>query len=215
MGKVNVYLPDELERSVRDAGLSVSAVCQTALREALDRLGALRQDARGSFTTRLDEVIDRARGKAAAGGREVSPEDLLGAIVEHGENLGARALAMMGVDLPEPVPSKASGQAGDLGPAVREVLAEAFRVSLDMRHPRIGTEHVVVALASPESPLSAMFALLGIEPGALRRQVERLLANPWTTQTSTPDTDLMTIERLDAAVQELSAEIRRLKDSAG
>ena len=59
MGKVNVYLPDDLERSVRDAGLSASPICQTALRAALDRFGALRNEGRGSFTPRLDEVLDR------------------------------------------------------------------------------------------------------------------------------------------------------------
>src|SRR5690242_7033846 len=104
MGKVNVYLPDDLERSVREAGLSVSPICQTALRDALDRLGAVRNEGRGSFTPRLDEVLDRARHAAANAGREVAPEDLFGAIVEHGENLGARVLTMMGVELPHPKP---------------------------------------------------------------------------------------------------------------
>ena len=38
MGKVNVYLPDELEAAVREAGLSISPICQAALREALDEV---------------------------------------------------------------------------------------------------------------------------------------------------------------------------------
>jgi ATP-dependent Clp protease ATP-binding subunit ClpC len=221
MGKVNVYLPDDLERSVRDAGLSVSPICQTALRDAVDRIGALRTHGRGSFTPRLDEVVDRAGRKAAATGHEVGPEDLFGAIVEHGENLGARALTMMGVELPAPRPGEASGDAsapapdgapaGELGVAAREVLASGYRIALEMRHPRVGTEHVVIALASPGSPLAPLFLALGIEPVALRRQVERLIANPWTTQTTPPVADLLTIERLDAAVQELAAEVQRLK----
>jgi ATP-dependent Clp protease ATP-binding subunit ClpC len=211
MGKVNVYLPDDLERSVRAAGLSASPICQTALREALDRLGALRNEGRGSFTPRLDEVLERARANATRAAHEVTPEDLFGAVVEHGENLGARALAMMGLDLPAPRSRRASGAAGELGAAAREVLASGFRVALEMRHPRIGTEHVVIALASPGSPLSPMFEALGIEPRALRRQVERLIANPWTTQTEPPVADLLTIERLDAAVKELSADVQRLR----
>ena len=38
MGKVNVYLPDDLEHEVRSAGLALSPICQVALRSALDRL---------------------------------------------------------------------------------------------------------------------------------------------------------------------------------
>ena len=211
MGKVNVYLPDDLEKSVRDAGLSASPICQTALRDALDRLGALRNEGRGSFTPRLDEVLERARETAASAAREVTPEDLFGAVVEHGENLGARALMMMGVDLPAPKSRKGSGAAGELGAAARQVLASGFRLALEMRHPRLGTEHVVIALASPGSPLMPMFEALGIEPRALRRQVERLIANPWTMETTPPVADLLTIERIDAAVQELSAEVQRLR----
>ncbi len=92
-----------------------------------------------------------------------------------------------------------------------EVLATAFRIALEMRHPRVGTEHVVIALATPGSPLAPMFEVLGIEARALRRQVDRLITNPWTTQMTPPTPDLLTIERLDAAVQELSAELQRLK----
>ena len=57
-----------------------------------------------------------------------------------------------------------------------------------------------------------MFEALGIEPRALRRQVDRLIANPWTTRTAPPVADLPTIERLDAAVKELSAEVQRLRN---
>ena len=91
------------------------------------------------------------------------------------------------------------------------MLASGFRVALEMRHPRLGTEHVVIALASPGSPLMPMFEALGIER-ALRRQVERLIANPWTMETTPPVADLLTIERIDAAVQELSAEVQRLRN---
>jgi len=215
MGKVNVYLPGDLEQSVRDAGLSVSPICQTALRDALDRLGALRTEGRGSFTPRLDEVLDRARHAAADAGREVAPEDIFGAIVEHGENLGARALTTMGIDLPAPKPGRAArGDAGVLGAAARDLLASGLRIALEMRHPRVGTEHVVIALASPDSPLAPMFEALGIEPGALRRQVDRLISNPWTAQTTSPVADLLTLERLDAAVRELAAEVAELKNQS-
>lgn len=41
MGKVNVYLPDELEKQVRAAGISISPVCQTALQSEVERHGQL------------------------------------------------------------------------------------------------------------------------------------------------------------------------------
>src|SRR5262245_29220293 len=37
VGKVNVYLPDELEQAVRNAGLPMSRICQQALCDALLR----------------------------------------------------------------------------------------------------------------------------------------------------------------------------------
>ena len=36
MGKINVYLPSELEEAVREAGVPVSNICQAALREAIE-----------------------------------------------------------------------------------------------------------------------------------------------------------------------------------
>lgn len=35
MGKVNVYLPAELEEAVRASGVPISTICQSALREAV------------------------------------------------------------------------------------------------------------------------------------------------------------------------------------
>ncbi|MTD55719.1 type II toxin-antitoxin system CcdA family antitoxin [Amycolatopsis pithecellobii] len=37
MGKINVYLPDELEQQVKAANISVSPVCQQALQQELQR----------------------------------------------------------------------------------------------------------------------------------------------------------------------------------
>jgi ATP-dependent Clp protease ATP-binding subunit ClpC len=210
MGKINVYLPDELEQRVRDAGLVVSAICQTALRTAVDTLQSLRLRGEGSFTPRLTEILDDLRARAGAEGRQVTAADLFGGIVTHRENLGARALELMGVELPAMKEGRASKGDGSLDDDARAVLADAYRVALEMRHGWIGTEHVVLALAMPASPLAHLFTALGIEPQSLRRQIERLIANPWTTE-STPPADLYAIERLDAEVQRLAAELDRLK----
>lgn len=214
MAKVNVYLPDDLETAVRDAGLSVSPVCQSALRQAVERIGALRSsgDGRGAFTPRLVEIIDRVTAATAERGRQVGAIELLGAIIEHGENLGARALDALSVDLPAPK-AKALAPKGDgeLAADARETLASAFKVSLEMRHEHVGTEHVVIALAADDSPLAGLFAALGIDARSLRQTVERLIANPWSTERATPEISRDLIERFETEVQRLSDEIGRLR----
>lgn len=230
MGKVNVYLPDELERQVRDAGLAVSPLCQMALHEAVARLRQLgaaasvdelrNHEGRGRMTPRLAEVLEAAEGDAAGRGRQVGVLDLIGAVLDHGENLGARALAAAGLELPPAgflrrrrgVPAPAKGR-GELSAEARELLAAAFRVALDLRHGYLGTEHLVIAAAAEGSPAAPMFAALGIDDRVLRGHVERLIDNPWATTATPPEpaADAERWARLEAQVQRLAAEIDRLK----
>ena len=74
---------------------------------------SVRDGNRDALTPRLLDVLDDARDSDGV----VTPYVLFGAIVRHGENLGARVLTTMGVELPEPQPRtkgrKANG-AGDL-----------------------------------------------------------------------------------------------------
>ena len=94
MGKVNVYLPDDLERAVRDAGVPISSVCQTALQAAVDAVSTIRSSgelADAHLTPRLRAILAT---------RPATALELLGAIILHGENLGARVLADLGVELP-------------------------------------------------------------------------------------------------------------------
>ena len=211
MGKVNVYLPDDLEIAVRDAGLSVSPICQAALRDALALVASVRDGSRDPLTPRLLEVLDDTR---QAGG-VVTPYDLFGAIVRHGENLGARVLTTMGVELPQPQPRtkrrKANG-AGDLDTDARALMARAAVVAIEMGHAHVGTEHVVVALAEPDSELADVFAALGCTPRAVRLQVERLIANPWATgHADEPSDEAAVLARLDAEVQRLAATLEDLR----
>src|SRR5579863_8617821 len=43
MPKINVYLPDALASAVKAAGVPVSAVCQAALSDAVERIGRTRK----------------------------------------------------------------------------------------------------------------------------------------------------------------------------
>ncbi|MDA8292688.1 MAG: Clp protease N-terminal domain-containing protein [Actinomycetota bacterium] len=120
MPKVNVYLPDALASAVKDAGLPVSAVCQAALADAVERVGRTRQAIallRSGATpaealARLAEGLQRrmtprlVTALAVAGssmdgdaGTRVSTLDLLRGLLDDGENLAVRLLAAQAVDV--------------------------------------------------------------------------------------------------------------------
>jgi ATP-dependent Clp protease ATP-binding subunit ClpC len=223
VGKVNVYLPDELERAVRDAGVPVSAVCQAALRAAVDGVASLRRAAPDDradgpsvpLTPRLEEVLASQPSTAL---------DLLGAIVLHGENLGARVLRDLGVELPPPQragrarPKRAASTGW--APDVREVLVVAYRTALELGHGYLGTEHVVVALAREDAPTATLFAALGLDDRAVQGRVVRLLTNPWRVDEDAPpppapapssDGGDERLDRFERELQRLATELRSLR----
>lgn len=57
MGKVTIYVPDDLESEARAAGLSLSTLTQQAIREELARVKA-----KEAATADLDAVVQRLRG---------------------------------------------------------------------------------------------------------------------------------------------------------
>lgn len=111
MPKINVYLPDDLAETVKEAGMPVSAICQGALEQAVRRLHTVRQlvasdldsDTLGS---RLPRTTNRARtafglavGQArAAGAPLVGTEHLLGGLLAEGGNLALAVLHAMDVE---------------------------------------------------------------------------------------------------------------------
>ena len=215
MAKVNVYLPDDLEAEVREAGLSISHICQIAVRDALDRVAGVRDgDAgRARLTPRLTSIINDAMEEMAARGRKVRGDDLLCFIMKHGNNLGARALVMLGVDLPEPRGDLGSKGKGELDAAAQELLIDAYRIALEMRHDHVGTEHVVLAVSQNGGIHGQTLAALGVNPRNLRAQIDKLLANPWTTERVAPEEDTELLQRIERELHRLADEVDRLKDS--
>ncbi|MGH2887548.1 MAG: Clp protease N-terminal domain-containing protein, partial [Solirubrobacteraceae bacterium] len=118
MPKINVYLPDELAAAVREAGLSVSPICQRALAEAVRVVGETREAAAlirepnfdlqrypevnarvaGRMTGHLRHALDRAREAAGAGGL-VKTEHLLVGVLDEPDNLGTQVLRALDVDV--------------------------------------------------------------------------------------------------------------------
>ena len=213
MGKINVYLPDDLEREVRDAALPVSSLCQTALRDALDRLAGVRagDGARGRLTPRLASIVEGAKAERAKAGRKVAGDELLCFIMKHKENLGARAIAMLGVELPEPDLDVGVEGRGELDADAQDLLVDAYKVALDMRHDHVGTEHVVIAVVERGGIHGQTLEALGVTPRNLRAQVEKLLANPWTNERVAPEQEPAILDRLEEEVQRLAAELGRLR----
>jgi post-segregation antitoxin (ccd killing protein) len=228
MPKINVYLPDDLERDVRAAGLSVSPICQAALREAVDRLSAIRGSGadqtptpnlaahvgRGRFTPRLAAILANVEAGCAERHRKVTNLDLLGAMIEHRDNIGARALAALGVDQPPPrsmVRARAPQGSGELAPDAREALGLAFKIALEMRHSHVGTEHVVIALATDDSPTRGILESFGVDAARLRQQIGAMLANPRTTERAHVGDSLRTLGRIETELHRLAAEFDQLR----
>jgi hypothetical protein len=209
VGKVNVYLPDDLERAVRDAGVPVSAVCQAALRSAVEGMARVRTGGAPPLTPRLVEVLQTAPATAL---------ELLGAILLHGENLGARVVADLGVELPPPRRARKGATRPKAAAAgeVREALVAAYRVALELQHGYVGTEHVVIALAKEGSPVVDLFAALGIDDRAVHARVQRLLANPWSNvrdaDRTAPPPEVF--DRFEAELRRMSAELQAMRSSA-
>jgi len=139
MPKINVYLPDALASAVKAAEVPVSAVCQAALSEAVERVGrtrtgiaALRDPAtpaailqrigegtRKRMTPRLVAALGVAASDADGHPRTaVSSLDLLRGLLDDGENLALRLLLAQGVDVDALVEAITASEADEPGPPV-------------------------------------------------------------------------------------------------
>jgi len=120
MLKITVDLPDGLFSAVEEAGVPVSAVCQAALSQAVDRVAqtrrtteALRDPATSAatfrklaegFRTPMNPRLVASLQLAAAGADQdsrvmVSSIDLLRGILSEGDNVAVRLLVDEGVDV--------------------------------------------------------------------------------------------------------------------
>jgi ATP-dependent Clp protease ATP-binding subunit ClpC len=135
--KINVYLPDALASAVKDADVPVSAVCQAALSEAVERVGrtrrgiaALRNPAtpaailgqigegiRKRMTPRLLAAL-RAAALNAEGQAlpSVSSLDLLRGLLDDGENFAVRLLLSQGIDVDALAEANGASQTDEPGP---------------------------------------------------------------------------------------------------
>src|SRR5215472_281226 len=131
MPKINVYLPEDLAASVRQAGIPVSPVCQQALADVVRRVTEVRkvieairtralspdQMARigtaARLTDRLRAVAGLAGRYAAAAGTQVTTGQLVLGLLDEGGNFAIGLLQSLDVDVDDLRSSIESGRPAD------------------------------------------------------------------------------------------------------
>src|SRR5690349_17598032 len=177
MPKINVYLPDELATSVREAQLPVSAICQAALERAVRDVSSARatdnapaDEAQavgmlGRFTARARQSLTLAESWAReASYSYVGTEHVLIGLIDEGGNLGVSVLRSLDVDpadlRAELVASMEPGTASPDGhipftPLAKRVLEATAKEALSLGHNYIGCEHLLLGLLSTEKGLAS------------------------------------------------------------
>ncbi|MFF5078800.1 Clp protease N-terminal domain-containing protein [Actinoplanes sp. NPDC000266] len=190
MPKINVYLPDDLADAVRESGVPVSAICQRALEQAVQRVAAIRDATANdldpaalaerlpSFTARLVTVL----GLAAGRGMPVTTGGLLHGVLAEGDNLALQILTAM--DIP-PTTLTAPGTAEPLSDATGPRFSRSAAIALELSvgeaiglgHNYVGCEHLLIALAAePDGAAGEVLRARGADARATRRAVSAALA---------------------------------------
>ena len=199
MPKINVYLPDELADSVKEANIPVSAVCQRALEQAVRRITAVREMTSGHldsdelaaklplFTDRARTVLtlatSAARGEGAA---ELGTRHLLGALLTEANGMALQVLRAMEIDpgqVATELADRSTPPAGkDAGPLqLSSTAAAALELtvieSATFGHSYRGTEHLLLGLiAEPDGTAGQVLRGLGADLRLTRRAVAAALA---------------------------------------
>ena len=191
MPKINVYLPDDLADAVRDTGVPISTICQRALELAVSRVTAIRQttamdllpaeaDPIGRmqlFTARCKRIVEQSIDHAhEATGANVGTGDLLGAIIAEGANLAVQILSTLGIQpssLAIPTGTEPGGGDGLRFSNPASIALElAVAESTALGHNYVGTEHILIALATePDGIAGRALREAGADAKTVRRTV--------------------------------------------
>lgn len=233
MPKINVYLPDDLAQSVRDAQLPVSAICQAALERAVRDVTSARSSDQAPpaddpgvglfsrFTPRARESVERAEQVARALGHNfVGTEHVLLGIIDEGNNLALKVLVALDVEpadvRAELVASLAAATTppGDHIPftvLAKHALEVTAKEALALGHNYIGCEHLLLGLLATEEGIAAkVMNRMGIELRTTRRTVVAALAGLVHQRSAPPDPAgesalEQILQRLDAIERRLPA----------
>lgn len=238
MPKINVYLPDELAESVKEAGVPVSAICQRALEQSVKRVTALRATLLGDlggdepiagltqFTDRARQAITLGVGRArAVGAPAVASEHLLHGLLSEGGNLALQVLRAMEIgpeeilaELNRHAPDDRAAAADRFDATAANALELALAEAITMGHNYIGCEHLLLGLVGePDGGGGHALRAKGVDLRSARGAVAAALAGyvhlraQTAAQVSTGDAAAV----LRQALQPLVDRLDRLESHVG
>jgi len=223
MPKINIYLPDDLARAVREAGVPVSAVCQRALADAVAAAdggaatGAADQPGDAGTSWQPNRLTDRVRRvcdlaiDAAGGQAAVTSVHLVEALLEQGNNLALAVLRSLDVepdDLIAELRATVAGRrrSGDTtAVGLTEVGERAARAADQLGTNFIGCEHLLLAILDGPSddPARATLNTLGVDLAAATHAVRAALSGYSYAQGN------LSFSALSAPVRSILEEIRQ------
>ncbi len=174
----------------------------------------------GRFTTRSREAVEAAQLSATkAGNTQTEPIHLLVALLRESDGISRSLIANAGVDaaalaaraeaLMEALP-RATGttvQQPGASAALTRVLASALDLASSMKDEYVATEHLLIGLASVESPAKKLLTDAGLSEKGLR---EGLTAVRGNRRVTSPEAE-STYEALDKYSVDLTAAAREGK----
>jgi len=195
MPKINVYLPDDLARAVREAGIPISAVCQRALADAVAAADGTTRSAAESpddqpgdrwqllLTDRARRVFDLAI-EAAGNRQSATSVHLIEALVEQGHNLALGVLRSLDIDSEDLLSElratvSAARRAGEVTAAsIWEVGERAAQAAVELDNNFVGCEHLLLGIlnGSEEDPARATLGTLGVDLAAAQHAVRAALS---------------------------------------
>lgn len=226
MPKINVYLPDDLAESVKEAGLPVSAICQRALEQSVKRVTAIRAmgDLTGrdptagltAFTQRAKDVLKMAISSASG---EVGTTDLLRGMLDEGSNMALHVLRSIDIDpatvaseLPPPSPD---GTASRMSVTAANALELTAVEALLLGHNYVGCEHLLLGLvAEPDGTAGQVLRGLGAEARQVRHAVSAALAGYVHLQANQGGAAALTAA-VGKALEPVLQRLDRLEENAG
>lgn len=235
MPKLNVYVPDDLAESVKEAGLPVSAICQRALEQSVKRVSAIRAATIGDlnesdptaglthFTQRAKDVVTLAVRRAGErGAAEIGTQDLLHGMITEGSNLALHVLRSMEVEpanVLREIERVAPASEGGSGPRLSRTAANALELTVVeailLGHNYVGCEHLLLGLvAEPDGTAGEVLRGLGVEPKRARQTVVAALSGYVHLQANQGGAGQLAAV-IDKALEPVLSRLDRLEKQAG